>query len=82
MMGDDASDAAHGFGAAFAEHHSGAGVEILGVLDEFESAGGFVSRSQMLLVHGDDGGSLPRTATVYYCTNTIISSSLSDTLYA
>ena len=63
-MGVDLCYVAHGFCPSLSEDHSGSSLEVLWVLDEPEPAGGLVSGSQVLLVHCEDGGSLPCAATV------------------
>ena len=69
----DLGDAAHSFGAPFPEHHAGVWPDVLWVLDEAESAGGLVPCSQVVSVHGNDGGSLPGASTVnWWCCHKII----------
>ena len=63
-MGVDLCHVAHSLGPALPEHHVRAGAEVLWVLVEAEAAGSLVSRAQVLLVHGDDGGRLSQAATV------------------
>ncbi len=60
----DLCDVANGLGPSLPEDHPGVGLEVLGVLDESEAAGSLVPRPEVLLVHGDDGGSLASAATV------------------
>ena len=55
---------AHGFGASFPEHHTSVRSDELWVLDEPEATAGLVPSSQVVSVHGNDGGSLASAATV------------------
>lgn len=64
-MGDDVGHVSHGLCPSLPEDHPGPSLEVLGVLDEAESAGGLVSRPQVFLVHGHDGCRLTSTATVH-----------------
>ena len=57
-MGEDLCDVAHGLRAALTENHPCSGSQVFGILDEAEEARGLVSRAEVLLVHGDDGGCL------------------------
>ena len=83
-VGDDLGDVPDGLGPTLPEHHASAGLEVFGVLDEAEVAGGLVARAEVLLVHVDDGGSLSGAATVH-CRKTchsIYILSLSGCVYA
>ena len=63
-MRDGLRDTTYSFGPSLSEHHSSVSTDVLGVLNEPEQAGGFVSRTKVLSVHGDNGCSLSSATTV------------------
>ena len=63
-MRENLDDITNGFCSSFPENHSGSSFDVLRVLDEAEATDGLLSRSQVLLVHLNDGGCLSRATTV------------------
>lgn len=48
---NDLGDVSYCFCPAFSEYHAGAGMKILGVLDETEATRSFVSSAQVVFIH-------------------------------
>ena len=63
-MGENFGDVPHGFSSSLPEHHSGPRAKVFRIFDETEETCGFVTSSEVLLVHGHNGGSLLRAAAV------------------
>ena len=60
----DLCDAADSFSTTFSEDHPGSHVEELGTLDEAEPARGFVTSSEVLSIHSEDGSCLMSATTM------------------